>query len=355
MYKAAIDRHARLPRGAELYPRLRYMGNKHRLLPWLHETFAGLPFASALDLFSGSGSVAYLLKTMGKRVIASDFLQFAHLLAVAAVENSSRQVSPGEFDSLCGDNPRRRTFIERTFENIFFTADDLRFLDTISANVEGLTDPHAKAVVSASLTRACMKRQPRGVFTVSGRNYDDGRRDLRLSLREHFRESLTVFNGLVFENGYRNIARRADALEVEAGEADLVYMDPPYVPRADDNCYVKRYHFLEGLASYWTAPGTEIEGRSRVRKIPKRYTPFSYRRSAVDAFECLFRRHAESILVLSYSSNGFPDLATLVALMRRYKPQVEVLQRQHRYHFGTHRRASEARNVVSEYLIVGTA
>jgi DNA adenine methylase/adenine-specific DNA-methyltransferase len=32
---------------------------------------------------------------------------------------------------------------------------------------------------------------------------------------------------------------------------DLVYLDPPYVPRSDDNCYMKRYHFLEGLSCYW--------------------------------------------------------------------------------------------------------
>ena len=145
---------------------------------------------------------------------------------------------------------------------------------------------------------------------------------------------------------------RGDALSLEVGDVDLVYLDPPYVPRADDNCYVKRYHFLEGLASYWTAPGTEIVRSSRVRKIPKRFTPFSYRHTATDAFDTLFRRHANSALLLSYASNGFPDVKTLVAMMRRYKPHVEVVERPHRYHFGTHARAT--RNIVAEYLIIGT-
>jgi DNA adenine methylase/adenine-specific DNA-methyltransferase len=215
--------------------------------------------------------------------------------------------------------------------------------------VEG---PHRRALVRASLTRACMKKQPRGVFTVSGRNYDDGRRDLRMTLREHFEESLALFNGLVFDNGCRNEAIRGDALSLEVGDVDLVYLDPPYVPRADDNCYVKRYHFLEGLASYWTAPGTEIVRSSRVRKIPKRFTPFSYRRTAAAAFDTMFKRYAESTLVLSYSSNGYPDVKALVDLMRRYKRHVDVVERPHRYHFGTHARAT--RNIVAEYLIIGT-
>lgn len=129
----------------------------------------------------------------------------------------------------------------------------------------------------------------------------------------------------------------------------MVYFDPPYVPRSDDNCYIKRYHFLEGLATYWE--GQEILSDSRVRKIRKPFTPFSYRRTAGKAFDDLFARFAESILVLSYSSNGFPDLSELVAMMRKYKRHVDVHEHAHRYHFGTHDRAS--RNEVTEYLIVG--
>ena len=334
------------------YPQLRYMGSKHRLLPWLQQTFTQLRFESALDLFSGSGTVAYLLKAMGKRVMANDFLEFAYHLAVATVENSTTTLDAADAERLCRARGPHALFITRTFDGIFFSRDDLRFLDVVSANLRELAGRHARALVHASLTRACMKKQPRGVFTVSGRNYDDGRRDLRLTLEAHFRESLALFSGLVFDNGWRHTAVRGDALTLDAGPADLVYMDPPYVPRADDNCYVKRYHFLEGLASYWTAPGTEIDQTSRVKKIPKRFTPFSYRRSAPDAFDALFRRYADSTLVLSYSSNAYPDLASLVTMMRRYKPHVDVLQRPHRYRFGTHARA--ARNVVAEYLIIGT-
>src|SRR5215210_9095924 len=31
----------------------------------------------------------------------------------------------------------------------------------------------------------------------------------------------------------------------------LVYLDPPYKPRRDYTCYVKRYHVVEGLVTYW--------------------------------------------------------------------------------------------------------
>jgi adenine-specific DNA-methyltransferase len=240
------------------------------------------------------------------------------------------------------------TFIHDTFAGIFYTPDDLRFLDRAWAGLRRLPDG-PRDVLLAALLRACAKRQPRGVFTVAdpGR-YVDGRRDLALSLREHFVEQAAVYAGAVFDNGRANRALQADALTFD-GRFDLVYLDPPYVPRADDNCYVKRYHFLEGLACRWE--GVEILPTSRVRKLRKSYTPFSYRRTAVDAFTALFERWRDSMLVLSYSSNGWPDLDVLTALMQRVKPRVEVHARPHRYHFGTH--AAARRRDVQEYLVVG--
>ncbi|HVE72169.1 MAG TPA: DNA adenine methylase [Thermoanaerobaculia bacterium] len=341
------------PERARAYPRLRYMGSKHKLLPWIWETLAGLEFDSALDLFSGTGSVAYLMKAMNKRVVANDFLNFAQNLAAATIANSDARLDDTQVAQLCRTRRDRGTFIEKTFTGIFFEPADLRFLDVFWSNLDELPGPECRAIALASVTRACLKRQPRGVFTVNGGNYDDGRRDLRLSLQEHFVESVAVFNDLVFDNGRLNRALRGDAFEAPADVADLVYMDPPYVPRADDNCYIKRYHFLEGLASYWREPGTEILETSRVKKIAKRFTPFSYRSTAADAFDRMFRRFAENTLVLSYSSNGYPDLETLVALMRRYKHQVDVVRREHRYHFGTHAGVADARKVVAEYLIIG--
>jgi hypothetical protein len=203
----------------------------------------------------------------------------------------------------------------------------------------------------AALIRSCVKRQPRGVFTVAGdpEHYKDNRRDLNLSLKEHFLEQVAVYNAAVFENGRRNIAQRGDALSLESSKADLVYMDPPYVPRADDNCYMKRYHFLEGLSCYWE--GVTIMEKTRVKKIAKPFTPFSYRKGADEAFSQMFRQFADSILVLSYSSNGYPDLSVLLESMSRYKSSVEVHERAHRYHFGTHQTVERA--LVQEYLIIG--
>jgi adenine-specific DNA-methyltransferase len=335
----------------EAFPQIRFMGSKYRLLPWIHQVLRDLRFTSALDAFSGSGAVGYLLKAMGKDVVANDRLAFAATIASAIIENSHERLASDDVSLLTQPNRKQRHFIARTFTGIFYTPTDLRFLDRVWSNLPLLNSQPRRALALAALIRSCAKRQPRGVFTVAGdpERYKDGRRDLRLSLEEHFVEQVDAYNAAVFDRGRTVAARHGDIFDLDTRHFDLVYFDPPYVPRADDNCYIKRYHFLEGLATYWE--GQEILNDSRVRKIRKPFTPFSYRHSARRAFDELFARFAESVLVLSYSSNGFPDLEELVELMRRYKSHVDVHEQEHRYHFGTHDRAS--RNQVTEYLIVG--
>jgi DNA adenine methylase/adenine-specific DNA-methyltransferase len=341
----------KLPDRAAKYPELRYMGSKKRLLPWIHEILDTIDFDTALDPFSGTGCVAYLMKSIGRSVVASDFLNFSTLIAKATVENSHRCLEAKVVRHLLETTLPGSRFIETTFSGVFFTKTDLQFLDRVTANILQLEDAYQQALAFAALFRSCIKRQPRGVFTVSGdlSHYDDGRRDLRLSLEEHFLEQIQVFNAAVFDNGRENKAVRSNVFELPQRKFDLVYLDPPYVPRSDDNCYIKRYHFLEGLSCYWQ--GLSIDGSTKVKKIAKRYTPFSYRRTAAAAFDQMFARFAKSTIVLSYSSNGYPDLGQLERLMRRHKRSVCVFEKPHRYHFGTHQKVERAS--VTEYLIVG--
>ena len=328
------------------------MGSKHRLLPWIHEILRTLPFETAADPFVGSGCVAYLLKAMGKGVVCSDFLNFPAVLASATIANSHHSLDGPVLKQVLASRRTNAEFIERTFTGVFYAPEDLRFLDRVSANIADLEIPHQQSLARAALIRSCLKKQPRGVFTVSGdlSHYDDGRRDLRLSIEEHFIEQVEAFNRVVFDNGRSHSARRADVFLGAATGIDLVYLDPPYVPRSDDNCYMKRYHFLEGLSCYWK--GVRIMEQSRVKKIEKPYTPFSYRKTATEAFDRLFQIYRNSIIVLSYSSNGYPDRDELERLLRRYKRHVTAHEKPHRYHFGTH--GSVERAAVIEYLLVGT-
>ena len=157
-----------LPDRVADYPELRYMGSKHRLSPWIHGVLRTLPFATAADPFVGSCCVAYLLKAMGKRVIASDFLNFPAVLAAATIANSKHRLDGPAVKRLLAPSSNGPRFIEETFTGIFYTPDALKFLDRVSANIERLPHAHQQALARAALIRSCLKKQPRGVFTVSG-------------------------------------------------------------------------------------------------------------------------------------------------------------------------------------------
>ena len=117
-----------LPERVPEYPELRYMGSKHRLLPWIHGVLRTVSFETAADPFAGSGCVSYLLKAMGKRVISSDFLNFPTVLANATIANNKERLDGPAIKRLLQPRSDGPHFIEDTFSGVFYTLDDLRFL-----------------------------------------------------------------------------------------------------------------------------------------------------------------------------------------------------------------------------------
>lgn len=337
-----------LPR-SPAYPRLRFMGSKYRVVPRLTEIFATLEFETVLDGFSGSGVVGYALKSLGKTVTSTDFLEFPATVAKALIENSDVTLDAEDIERLLSPNADGRDFIRRTFTGRYFPDEDHDFLDAAWSHLEEMS-VYKRALALSALCLAAARKQPRGVFTITDFRYDDGRRNLRAPLRELFLRAVDDYNGAVFSNGKSNSAYRSDIFSVDPNKFDLVYFDPPYVPPRDDNDYIKRYHFLEGLCTYWR--GQKIMEHTNSKKLEKRFTPFAYKRTIRQAFLDLFARFQASTIVLSYSSNSYPDAQEIHDLLKRFKRKVTLHEIPHWYSFGTHA-AAERRNV-NEYVFVAT-
>ncbi|WIM87893.1 DNA adenine methylase [Candidatus Mycobacterium wuenschmannii] len=335
---------------ARTFPRIRYMGSKYRLLPHLERVFADINGATAVDAFSGSGVVSYLLKAQGYQVTANDFLTFPTVIARATVANSTVQLEPDLIDEICGPPADDRDFIQSTFDGLYFTPEDRKFLDTAWSHIDRLTG-YRRDLAIAALILSGARKQPRGVFTFTdSTRYADGRRDLRISLREHFRERAADYNATVFSNKLRNTVRCGEVFDIPCVTPDLVYLDPPYAPPSDDNDYIKRYHFLEGLSVYWR--GVTIMDHTKTKKLEKRFTPFAYKHTIEDALARTFEHfQGAGAIVLSYSSNAIPDATRILDLLGKVKPCVETIAIDHKYSFGTH--AAAARRDVSEYLFIG--
>ena len=334
-----------------LYPRTRFMGSKYKLLEDIRDVTKQFNFDTAIDLFSGSGVVSYMLKAEGARVISNDQMYLSWSYSKALIQNNSKRLSSAEVDRLLMfDTPTDR-FVEQTFKGLYFTDEENCLIDRLRTNIQQLKSPLSAAIATSALMRSCAKKRPRGVFTYVGNRYDDGRRDISLPLETHFREAVDLINNAVFTNGKRNVAKRGDAMKIKPVKGSLVYMDPPYYSPLSDNHYVRRYHFLEGIARNWE--GVKIQENTKTKKFANYETPFSSREGAHEAFDALFKRFSSGILLVSYSSNGLPTMDEIINLLKRYKENVEVIPVSYRYSFGNqNHKKNDNRNKVNEYLFV---
>jgi len=334
----------------ENFPGTRYMGSKYKILPFLWENIKNLEFKTALDAFSGSGCVSYMLKQKGIEVYSNDFMAFSANFTKALIENSSVLLDEKDIKILLKDNLKAGTFVQNIFKDLYFEDEDNAFIDKIIANVNLLNNEHKKAMALGAITRACMKKRPRGIFTYVGARYDDGRRDLQLSLEEHFLENIDSFNNAVFDNGQPNKSFNRDIFDIDV-KADLVYFDPPYLTSKSDNDYTRRYHFVEGLVKNWE--GLIIDQSTKTKKFKKYKSPFDSKTTVNEALDRLFKKFKDSILVISYSSNSIPSKEEMIKLLSKYKKDVELKEIDYQYSFGNqnHKVGSNA-NTVKEYLFI---
>lgn len=341
-----------LPPQVMQYPSTRYMGSKQKLLTEIWAVVSQFEFETAIDLFSGSGVVGYMLKSQGKSVFSNDYMAMSSTFAKAMIENNDMTLPQAEALALLEPDRQNDHFVEIQFQGLYYSDEDNRLIDIIRANIKSVKNPYKRAIAMTALIRACLKKRPRGIFTYIGHRYDDGRKDLVMSFQAQFLEAVECINAAVFDNGKQNQARNGDAMTLQNQESGLVYIDPPYYSPLSDNEYVRRYHFIEGLARDWQ--GVEIQKHTVTKKFKSYPTPFSSRKGAAEAFDMLFKRFRESVLVVSYSSNSLPTLDEMVAILTKHKPHVEVVPVNYKYSFGNQKhKVGDNRNDVQEYIFVG--
>lgn len=340
-----------LPEQVSAYPPTRFMGSKSKLLSEIWSVASQFNANTVVDLFSGSGIVGYMFKAQGKSVISNDYMAMSATFTKAMIENNTVTLPLKEAEQLLVAHKESDHFVSTKFQGLYYTDEENDLIDTLRTNIAAIRDPYKHAIAMTALIRACTKKRPRGIFTYTGHRYDDGRKDLQKSLAEQFLDAVEAVNSAVFNNGKVNRSKHGDAMDLRVEQADLVYIDPPYYSPLSDNEYVRRYHFVEGLARDWK--GVEIQEHTQTKKFKSYPTPFSTRKGAAGAFDRLFKKFANSILIVSYSSNSLPTQDEMVAIMAKYKEHVGVIPIDYKYSFGNQNEAKTHRNSVQEYLFVG--
>ena len=339
------------------FPRTRYQGSKYKLINWLTTHLTTLDFQTCLDAFGGTGVVAYRLKQLGKQVTYNDILRFNHQIGQALIENSTAQLPSNTIEWILSSHQEITypDLIQQTFEDIYFTATENAWIDGVITNIHHLDDPYQRALAFFALSQACIIKRPYNLFhrknlymrTAKVARSFGNKSTWDKPFEEWFRLFAEQANQAIFDNGHTNRALNQNIL-THNGHYDLVYIDPPYISAkgiAVD--YRDFYHFLEGLTFYdeW---GSQIDYSSKHRRLQKQSSIWHHKRTIYQAFNQLFERFSDSILLVSYRDDGIPTINELVDLLKRYKPTVTIhAYGNYQYALSTNRKSKEVLLVAS--------
>ena len=325
------------------FPRTRYQGSKYKLQAWIKNNLEKLDFETALDAFSGTSSIAYIMKEMDKTVYCNDILAFNYHIAQALIENNSQQITKDEFEDIIKkkEGYQYASFIQDTFEDIYFLDEENRWLDIVIQNINKLQNKHKKSMFLWAL----FHRKNLYVRTSDVKRNFGNKTTWDKPFEEHFYKFIKEINSAIFNNNKNNKAYNKDIFTLDIS-VDLVYFDTPYIPQKGTLTHYRDfYHFLDGLTDYknWHK---QIDYTSKHKKLKSTYNIFEDKKNILNGFEKLIKKFKESIIVISYRSDGMPTIEEISKILKKYKKSVEIESIDYQY-------VLSKKQELKEVLIIG--
>lgn len=302
------------------FPTTRYQGSKRKILGEMAVAFSKLKFSSVLDLYSGTASVSLLLRYMGKKVHANDYLIFNKSVAelflkVNGSDIKLKECSAELFDLLntrsddCGD------LVERKYSNIFFKDDENRQIDQFCSNIQRIEGIRKHLYIYA-VGQALMKKRPYNLFHRANLHMrtKDVKRSFgnavtwETSIYEHALKAIEEVSKFPFASSMplgSTSSFHAKDLNNFSKDYDLVYLDPPYLnSKSVETDYSNFYGFLNGLCQYELFD--EGDESYAHKPLLKPNSGWESEEAALVELNRVRKYFDKSIIVLSYRSDGVP-------------------------------------------------
>ena len=321
-------------------PSTRYQGSKNKIIKWIDYHTKNLKFNSVLDAFGGTGCVGYMFKKNGKQVYYNDSLKFNYYVGLALIENTGIVLENKDVDFILTkhSNIKYPSFIFDTFHDIYFTDDENKWLDIVITNIEQIEDKYKKSLAFYALFQSCIIKRPYNLFhrknlyirTAEVERSFGNKKTWDTPFEEHFIKFVEEINNAVFDNGKKNKVFHSDIIDLDI-QADLVYIDTPYISSKGIGVnYFDFYHFLEGVVFYNQWPDM-IDEKSKHKKIKNGKNEWCNKGEIHKAFERLFDKYKNSLLVVSYRDDGTPTVDELIKMIGKHKKSIEVEKLDHKY------------------------
>ncbi len=325
------------------FPSTRYQGSKYKIAEWIWDNIKNLNFNTALDAFGGTGCISHMLKRKGKQVFYNDLLKFNYIIGKALIENNHIKLTEEDLEFVLTkhNSINYPTFIQNTFKDIFYLDDENVWLDTVITNIRNMDNEFKRYIAFFALFQACIIKRPYNLFHRANlyvrtsdvkRNFGN-KTTWDKSFIEHFTNFVQAANKAIFDNNIVCQSMNYDVLEIPSFDFDLVYIDTPYISnKGVGTDYLDFYHFLEGIVDYDNWKQRILPEYKHYPLIGKGTNEWIKKSIINDAFDKLINKFQDSILVISYRSDGIPSRKDLEALLKRYKNDViEINSKEYQY------------------------
>ena len=237
------------------FPKTRYQGSKYKLTGWIQENLSHLQFETVLDAFSGTSSIAYMAKEMGKQVYTNDIMPCNYYVGKALIENNNVVLDKNDIvfilkkdSSFDYDN-----FIARAFHDIYYTDEENVWLDIVTQNILRIENEYKQAMAFWALFQSCIIKRPYNLFhrknlhirTADVQRSFGNKATWDKSFDHFFLKFVEEANCAIFSNSKNNQAVCGDIFDFNTVSPELVYIDTPYIPEKGTlTTYQNFYHFL---------------------------------------------------------------------------------------------------------------
>lgn len=306
----------------------RYMGNKTRLLPSLMEITARIvPTGSIVaDLMCGTAAVSEALRICDYRVFASDLMTFsaqhARVRLLLNAPPSFERLQRGsyiEIQRYLNDLGPKEGLFFREYGPLgrpsngsqprkYFSAENAARIDAITWQLNEWRDGRLLSELENSLLRHDLVLACNRVANIAG-TYGHHRAKWSqaatsvLALRPSVFIREARIDHVVCQGAAEEIAGRV--------EADLCYLDPPYMKRQ----YAANYHIIETIAR---GDAPVAVGVSGLRPWRDQYSDFCSRVKIHKAFRRVLSEVATPHFLVSYSEDGLLPVDELEELFSEF-------------------------------------
>lgn len=338
---------------------MNYIGSKYSLIENIlsliteHVPIQG----SALDLFSGTSTVAQALKSLGFRTYANDwqyysfvtahsYLHFneyprfekllkhaeilslyqeqfpegSHQITIHSLQKRGRSSEPQNaftilwfLEQLPGTTG---SFFHQYAEGgdlgrLYFSKDNGQKIQAIGDQISNWEQSELLSEAELHWLRASLVESADRIANTAS-VYGAFLKKIKKSAKKPLRMiALAPVSSPKSDSGHKAFCADAGNLfrEKKLPRMSITYIDPPYNQRQ----YSGNYHILETIAR-WDLDTFEPRGKTGLRNSSDQSSPFCSKRKALDAFDRLFASIDSDYLLFSYNNEGLisePDLKQL--------------------------------------------